>query len=171
MSTTIYLDVDGVLNAITSRPPSEKLTGWTQWDARRVNSWPIMFSTELIAALNELAARPDVSFKWLTTWQAAAATQLSPALELEGQEWEALEGDLHRWGGRDWWKLRAIRDDATPKEGERFVWIDDDISGERPAIEWAQSRPDVLAISPSQALGLTRDDLDSLTAFIDQAAG
>jgi len=169
MNTTIYLDVDGVLNAISSRPPSEKLTGWTEWDARRVNSWPIMFSPDLIVALNELAKRPDVTFKWLTTWKADAPCMLAPAIGLDGEGWEYLDGDLHSWCGRDWWKLLAIRDDATLADGERFVWLDDDISGERPAIEWAQGRPDVLAISPSQALGLTRSDLASVTAFIDQA--
>ncbi|AYR01579.1 hypothetical protein PP639_gp079 [Arthrobacter phage Seahorse] len=167
MKTTIYLDVDGVLNAVSKRTPSLKISGWENWRTKRVNGWPILFSPDMVAALNELAERPDVTFKWLTTWTDDAAKVLSPAIGIDGQNWAALHGDQHAWGGkRGWWKLDAIRDDAQPADGQRYVWIDDDISAERQAIEWVQGRPDVIAISPSTVQGLTRDDLEQVKAFI-----
>lgn len=167
MKTTIYLDVDGVLNAVSKRTPSLKISGWDNWETKPVNGWPILFSPDMIAAINELAADPDVTFKWLTTWTDDAAKVLSPAIGINGHEWEVLHGDQHAWGGnRGWWKLDAIRDDAAPSDGQRYAWIDDDISAESSAIEWVQGRPDVLAISPSTLQGLTIDDLEQIKAFV-----
>jgi hypothetical protein len=167
MKTTIYLDVDGVLNAVSKRTPSLKISGWDNWKTKPVNGWPILFSPDMVAALNELAEREDVTFKWLTTWTDDAAKVLSPAIGINGQEWEVLQGDQHAWGGkRGWWKLDAIRDASAPTDGHRYVWIDDDISAEVEAISWVQSRDDILAISPSTMQGLTRDDIDQVNDFI-----
>jgi len=167
MKTTIYLDVDGVLNAVSKRTPSLKISGWDNWESKPVNSWPILFSPDMIAALNELAAHPDVTFKWLTTWEDDAAKVMSPAIGINGQDWDVLHGEQHGWRGRDWWKLQAIRDDAEVSEGRRFVWIDDDISAELEAITWVQGRDDVLAISPSTMQGLTRGDLEQIKIFAE----
>lgn len=165
MTTTVYLDVDGVLNAVSRRTPSVKITGWDDWKIQRVGRWPIHHSPAMIAELNALAARDDVTFKWLTTWEDAAAQELSPAIGINGQEWEVLRGDQHAWHGPDWWKLQAIRDDVEASSGN-FIWIDDDISAERHAIEWAQSRDDVMVLSPSSSQALTREDLDFAKSFI-----
>lgn len=166
MKTTIYLDVDGVVNAVSKRTPKLNITGWETWKTKPVNGWPILFSPEMIAALNELAVDPDVTFKWLTTWTDDAAKVLSPAIGINGQDWEALEGEQHGWHGRDWWKLIAIRDDVEESDSERFIWIDDDIKAERAAIEWVKSRNDVLALSPFTVQGLTRNELNAARAFI-----
>ncbi|UYL86634.1 phosphatase [Arthrobacter phage RadFad] len=166
MKTTIYLDVDGVLNAVSKRTPKLNITGWEMWQTKPVNGWPILFSPEMIAALNEMADDPDVTFKWLTTWTDDAAKVLSPAIGINGQKWPVLHGEQHGWRGRDWWKLKAIREDVEASDGGRFVWIDDDISAESEAIDWIKSRDDVLALSPFTVQGLTRNDLDAAKAFI-----
>ena len=165
MSTTIYLDVDGVLNAVSRRTPSVKITGWDDWTIKRVGRWPIHHSPAMVAELNALAARDDVTIKWLTTWEDEAAKELSPAIGINGQDWEVLHGDQHAWHGADWWKLLAIQKDVEAGAGS-FIWIDDDISAEPHAIEWAQSRDDVLVLSPSSTQALTREDLDFAKSFI-----
>jgi hypothetical protein len=166
MTTTVYLDVDGVLNAVSPRTPSVKITGWDDWTIKRVGRWPIQHSPAMIAELNALAARDDVTFKWLTTWEDAAAKELSPSIGINGQEWEVLHGDQHAWHGRDWWKLKAIRDDLEASAGGSFIWIDDDISAEPEAIDWAKSRDDVLILSPATSQGLMRAELDFAKSFI-----
>lgn len=165
MSTTVYLDVDGVLNAVSRRTPSVKITGWDDWKIQRVGRWPIHHSPAMIAELNALAARDDVTFKWLTTWEDAAAEELSPAIGINGQGWEVLRGDQHAWHGRDWWKLQAIRADVEASDGN-FIWIDDDISAERHAIEWAQGREDLLILSPATSQGVMRAELNFAKSFI-----
>lgn len=165
MTTTIYLDVDGVLNAVSKRTPSLKITGWDDWTIKRVGRWPIHHSPAMIAELNALAARDDVTFKWLTTWEDDAAKVLSPAIGLNGQDWEVLHGDQHAWRGANWWKLQAIRADVEAGAGN-FIWIDDDISAEDHAIDWALSRDDVLTLSPSSTQALTLEDLNFAKSFI-----
>ncbi|MBT2537222.1 HAD domain-containing protein [Arthrobacter sp. ISL-69] len=171
MSTTIYLDVDGVLNAVNHKSPSLTAAGWDRWDHWKtapVNGWPILWAPALIEAFNELAARDDVTFKWLTTWEDDAAKVLSPAIGINGQDWEVLHGEQHSWRGSDWWKLQAIRADVETTNPERFVWIDDDLSAERVALEWLGTRPEGLGVSPSVGQGLTRTSFDTITDFINQ---
>jgi hypothetical protein len=168
VKTTIYLDVDGVLNAVSKKHPSISATGWDKWETAPVNGWPILWSPELIAELNELAARDDVTFKWLTTWTDDAAKVLSPAIGINGQEWEVLHGDQHAWGGkRGWWKLEAIQKDILETMPGQFIWIDDDISAEREAIDWVTGRDNGYAISPFTSWGLTREHLTEIQALID----
>ena len=168
MKTTIYLDVDGVLNAVSKRTPSLKITGWENWKTKPVNGWPILYSPDMVALINDLAAREEVTFKWLTTWEDDAAKVLSPAIGINGQEWEVLHGDQHAWGGeRGWWKLDAIRADVEATDAERVAWIDDDIKAEPAAIEWINSRDDVLGISPRTSHGIDREDLERIERYTE----
>jgi len=167
MSTTIYLDVDGVLNAVSKRRPSFKVTGWGLWGTKQVNGWPIQYSPDMLDHLNELADRDDVTFKWLTTWTNDAAKILSPAIGIHGEDWDVLDGDQHAWGGaRGWWKLEAIRADVEAAKPERFIWIDDDLSMESRALEWLATRDEGLGVSPFCSEGLRREDLDAIRAFV-----
>lgn len=162
--TTIYLDVDGVLNAVSGRQPSKRIVGWDDYREVFVKGFRIHYAPALIEALNALAAREDVTIKWLTTWKHDAANKLSEAIGLNGQDWDVLDGDLHAWGGHAWWKLTAIRNDH---DGGRAIWIDDDISKELPAMEWAHATGQILIVSPSTVQGLTKDDVEAITEFID----
>lgn len=168
MSTTIYLDVDGVLNAVTKKAPTS--TGWGEYARRKVNGFPIMFAPGLIEALNELAARHDVTIKWLTTWEKDAAEDLSPALGLNGQGWAVLTGDQEAWRGGDWWKLHAIKSDVAATPPERFFWIDDDLASEAPALAWLGTHPEGEAVSPHLRLGLTTAHVESILAAINAEA-
>ena len=53
------------------------------------------------------------------------------------------------------------------------MWLDDDISGYVPALDWLASLPEDshLAVSPSSRVGLTPGDLDRVEAFLARAAG
>lgn len=169
MNTTIYLDVDGVLNAIGPFRKREDATGWNEWRTVKVNGWQIQYAPELIGNLNRIAGLPAVTIKWLTTWEHDAASDLSPAIGLNGQEWPVLEsGKADKWSRRDWWKLNAIRDDITATNPDRFIWIDDDLSLEGEALAWVDSfEPGrVLAISPFQSRGITQEEISLIEAHI-----
>lgn len=88
MSTTIYLDVDGVINAIGRTHPEPKHTGFPEYKSIMANGYQIAYAPELIAMLNALAARDDVTIKWLTTWEHDAAKVLSPLIGLDGMDWQ-----------------------------------------------------------------------------------
>jgi hypothetical protein len=170
VSTTIYLDVDGVINAVSVNSPSMHLTGWTTWEAKPANGWQILYSPEVVEAFNTLAARDDVTVKWLTTWEDDAPQELCPALGINGQDWEVLHGDQHAWRGSDWWKLHAIQADVAATMPDRFVWIDDDIRPEREATDWMATLQHGLWISPNTNWGVTRKHLEAVTAFINRAS-
>lgn len=161
MKTTIYLDVDGVINAVRTGTPSQKRTGFKDFRRVTVRGYQIQYAQELIDQLNTLAEHNDVTIKWLTTWEEHAPNELAPAIGLNGQEWEVLGGDLTDWGGSHWWKLRAIRNDIanTADRADNIYWIDDDIKLERPAINWT-AKANVTIISPDPLDGLTQEHLE-----------
>ncbi|MEV4991253.1 HAD domain-containing protein [Pseudarthrobacter sp. LMD1-1-1.1] len=164
MTTTIYLDVDGVINAVTKHVPTT--TGWGEYARRKVNSFPIMYAPALVDALNELANRDDVTIKWLTTWERDAAEDLSPALGINGKEWPVLTGDQDAWHGEGWWKLEAIRADVEATAPDKFFWIDDDLAAELPALEWLATRPEGTGITPKMREGLTTEHVDQIKAAV-----
>ena len=171
MKTIIYLDVDGVINAIRNGTPSQKRTGFKDFRRTTVRSYQIQYAQELINWLNTTAEHENVTIKWLTTWEEHAPQELAPALGINGQHWEVLTGDQHAWQGRNWWKLNAIRDHVGEHQPDLAIWIDDDIKLEREAIYWATETEGVMAISPDPLDGLTRDCLTRITKEIEGKDG
>lgn len=166
--TIIYLDVDGVINAIRNGTPSQKRTGFKDFRRVVVNGYQIQYAQELIDWLNKLAERDDLEIKWLTTWQDNAPHGLCPAIGLNGQNWEVLGGDLTDWGGVHWWKYKAIREDREKHQPRLAIWIDDDLKLETRAHSWAIETANFLAYSPDPLDGLTLENLSHITKEIEE---
>lgn len=185
----VLLDVDGVLNAVRhsyqtirdgwehhesyvhefGRHDGAALTGQAQGTFR------IRFSPDLIGALNEIAALPNVRFHWLTTWQDEARYGLSRRVGLTGGDtWPVLgkadyqAARLARWSTETWWKLNAARAHAQANPEAGIVWIDDDLNFEREALEWVEAMfPRVLMICPETEVGLTPADIRRIRSWIE----
>ena len=169
MRTIIYLDVDGVINAISGNPPKAN-TQWTgEWSKEKIEDWWILWSHELVENINLLAARDDVTVKWLTTWQELAPKELCPVTGIQGQSWEVLYGDIHSHGymGADWWKLDAIQEDLDKERPDKAVWIDDDIYMFRRAMDWAENHPEIRVVCPTMAHGVTKKHINGIIEFIN----
>lgn len=167
--THIFLDVDGVLNAVRSGTPSQKDSGWATWQLDRVMGYPIWHSSDMVAALNELAAREDVEFHWLTTWENHAVTELSPVIGINGTEWSVLKRGPS-YGS--WWKFHTLDEYLEAEKITRFAWVDDD------HLYWSSAsngmdmrRHEWLRICPTTSIGLTRDHVAEITAFADGGPG
>lgn len=162
----IYLDVDGVLNAYSKNPPRTN-TQWSgTWGHQMITGFPILWSFELIEEINALAKRDGIEVKWLTTWQDSAASELSPVLGLNGEEWSFFEtedeDDLVNW-----WKLAAIKKDIEESSPDKVVWIDDDIPFEKNAVQWSQSLDiPILTVSPNSNHGLTKKQWNGIIDFV-----
>lgn len=168
MSTDIYLDVDGVLNAVS--PSTPRSWGWGESECVTVNGFPIRYSPLLVERLNALAAREDVTVWWLTTWERDAATLLAPAIGLNGSAWEVLGTDEHysKELADGWWKWHAVVDHFL-SSGTRAVWIDDDLGFDRKAQEWAAMHVadgTLLTVSPATHRGLTVAEFDAIESWI-----
>lgn len=158
----LYLDVDGVLNAVTREVPD-----WG-WDAHRrkvVNGWPITYSPDLIAVLNRIAKTPGLGVYWLTTWCHEAPNFLAPALGIDGADWPVV-GFEHwqRARPRSWWKLAAIQEHLDGFDGG-VVWIDDDHGYDPAAKAWLAGQPQIAAIAPSSVVGITRAEAELIERF------
>lgn len=166
MTTNVYFDVDGVINSFYQ----SKTVGWEgDWKVAKVLKYQIHWYTDLVEALNKLSKMEDVTFKWLTTWQDKAVSDLCPALGIEGTEWEVIfsEDKEDLFDLRRWWKLRAIQKDVELTNPDKIVWIDDDFKYERNAIAWAEEISDkILPISPFTDWGMTKEDVDDIVDFI-----
>lgn len=170
MPVNLYLDVDGVLNAVSlDRPDWE----WPDAQLRTVNGYSIRWSATLVARLNRLVARPQVTAYWVTTWGADAPRVLSPELGLDAGDWPVL-GDRERERAIDtlassglstWWKLEAVR--AHLPEGAPAIWVDDDLARDPAAWRWAGEQADLMAISPDTSLALTPVDLAAMERHVD----
>lgn len=164
----IYIDVDGVLNAVSLSAPA---WGWGAHSDVRVEGMPIRWSPELVAALNEVTASNAVETFWLTTWEHDAPKHLAPAIGLKGEHWPVVGTEQHYSkelaGG--WWKLAALRDHIADFGGP-VLWIDDDIRFDPPAREWLGDNLHVVAMSPRTELGITRHQMEIVRRFVDEIA-
>lgn len=184
MTTHVYLDVDGVINALGSTKFLDKW-GWSHDSLVRKNLslsdekdkriFPIRVSSELVARLNALAERGDVQMHWLTTWQQDAPGVLCPEFDINGRDWTVhyFTDVMGEWFSdtSGWWKLLIMREQYhTLPEGDRLVWLDDELRSSRHAREFifACDRSRLIAIGPVSQNGLSREGMDVIEEFVGE---
>jgi len=177
VTVPVFVDVDGVINALPDSPAD--LAHWPAdtWRkdliyvpslAMTVN---VTWSTAVIERLWAIEAMPQSVMTWGTTWLEKAPALLAPVVGL-GQAWPvahpvAVTAD--RWFS--WWKATRVYE-AVQEHG-RAVWIDDDIDawvstlrigGRLDQLDWIDNR--VLTVCPASRHGLTDDDLTTIEEFL-----
>lgn len=159
----LYLDVDGVLNAVTRRVPD---WGWERQQTEEVNGYPINWSPDLIDVLNRVSKTPGLGVYWLTTWCDDAPTMLAPVLGLDGAEWPVV--GYEHWrdsrSGLPWWKHLAIVEHLAGFDGG-VLWIDDDHGVDSVCRAWLAGQPQVLAMAPATSVGITRAEAELIERF------
>lgn len=158
----IYLDVDGVINAVTSEVPD---WGWDAYRSERINGYPITWSPDLIDVLNDVATTPGVGVYWLTTWCHDAPEKLAWAIGLHGERWPVV-GYEHwrRATGLPWWKHLAIVEHLDGFHGP-VLWVDDDHGADGACIAWLAGQPQILAMAPNPMVGITRHEAQIIRRF------
>lgn len=184
MTPVMLLDIDGVINAITKKPPTFI---WPReaWKFGRAvadgKPWPIHWSTTVIEFLTRVHEEGRVEIRWHTTWQYDAQNLAdlvglptfpvadAPEAPRDGVPNGELIAARMRDGLPAWWKYGAARR-VVIEEGRPLLWIDDDITYELPRRD-----RDTLAdigpayfISPDQSTGLIRRHLREIEAFLDR---
>lgn len=145
----LLLDVDGVLNPVTSSPPPGYRTV-------EVNGYRFHVSDLHRERLGRLV--PSVDLVWASTWERAAKESIGPALHLPDSPVIRFAPDRVA----DTWKLP----DVDRYVGTRpLIWIEDNLFGD--AYEWAKNRSSpTLLIKPPATVGLTPDHFDQIDAFV-----
>ena len=166
--TVIFLDVDGVVNAIGS-PTYDYRTGDARPEEGFPQSFRITWREDIIERLNALSERDDVEILWLTTWGRGANGELRELIGINELQvaHHPDELDVHTYG-HDWWKWRVIKEFRDAAPDVRFIWIDDDLLWEKEARLWAHNNR-VYAISPASHRGLTLSDIERIENLADSA--
>lgn len=168
---TIFLDIDGVINATGKR--QESYRHWKHWEERDVadsrgNEWPIRMSLEVRDFLVDLHAQDRATILWHTTWQ-GDAQNVADAFGLPRFEVaEAPEFKLYKHGtAQGWWKMPAVLRHLESTDG-RTIWIDDDLDAWFDDSRLAAFEGRLLSVFPARRLGLEQRHLDAITAFLDE---
>lgn len=147
MSNHLFLDIDGVLNAVGALSHvSESKRPWQDYSLVPNERYSETYSPEMIGHLNEVIERWNVSVTWLTTWEKEAPA-FGQKIGLAGSEnWSWLS--TRDWP-ETWGKHASIRNQIKKgrKRRDRIIWIDDDLHTEPDAQLWAADAG-VLAIAP-----------------------
>lgn len=168
MRTKLFLDVDGVLNALgpDTRMP---VNHWTDWRMSMCAGFGIQYS----AAMGRAIASLKTETIWLTTWEHSANEWISPLFE-----WPALPViERGGWSRLDeyqgWWKGKLLQEYLLERPGP-FIWADDDLKYGRDqgATQWLFELDPVeyphLIICPVAHHGLTRSHILRMQAFISE---
>lgn len=154
----LLLDVDGVLNAVTDTDPKT----WTDWQIDRANGFGIRWSPSMIAALTRISER--VEMRWLTTWW-----DMTERLDFLGLPPMEVANTREEYLSRaSWWKLPVAQ--RVYAEGRPVIWIDDDLSYDKEALEWGRSLPTgtLLGISPTTFRGLEPTHIAVIEDWLDE---
>ena len=158
----LFLDVDGVLNAIPYQRGPDQFDDFQQ---TRIMGVLITYSKKMGERIKAL----DADVVWLTTWQHKANEHIR---HLYG--WEEFPVVVAHPESYDspWWKSKTAQRHLESSE-RPLIWIDDDLSyGERSGtLEWLReySQPKLL-ICPQPTAGIRPSHLDMIEEWIKEHA-
>lgn len=180
----LFLDVDGVLNAVPARRglPRRFASLYERVEAVAFagQTFPVHYRPTVVEELNRIVAEGLVAPVWLTSWGWHAAAHLAPAIGLRGDNWPVLEIPIgagvtpegparHPVRGRVWWKTEAVLDRTG--DGRPFLWLDDDLHRDvKVAVRKLRPQPSLM-LTPFEAVGLTGEHMVAIEAFAREQAG
>jgi len=179
------LDIDGVINAVSYKPPTAI---WPEeaWQAdHAVNdgtSYRIHWAHPVIDFIKAVHESGRAEIRWHTTWQHQAQTvadlvglpvlPVADAPEFYGGSAQVAAAIRH--GGRasevDWWKLgAALR--VTREEGRPLIWTDDDMAdalwhSTEETFNVGTIEAPALMVCPNVYHGLSPRDLGQIELFL-----
>lgn len=163
-----FLDVDGVINAVT-KTPDDTIWHYQQSMVKsRSGYFPIAWSQDVVRFISFMQSAQLADVRWLTTWADDANLDLADQLGLPQLPVAGWPQHKTRW-----WKADVIKQWARENPDVPFIWTDDDLRWEENMLAWceaeASTRP-VLVLSPDTKVGLTNGDLDRVAKFVANLA-
>lgn len=178
MRTTIFLDVDGVLNPWLATRPQKWWADYVKHDVNiRNTNYRVWRSQELGAALASL----DADIVWATTWNEDANPEWAAKFGWEDKPVAHVHPTFHRIGmeHNNSGKLECVWQWFQDHEETPFIWIDDMhgnydrawAAGEEEASVLRLDAPKFMAlcITPDPHVGLTKDHIEQMEVFITTA--
>jgi len=147
----LLVDVDGVLNAITTSAERGRLIykeGWVhKWAELPIGRFRLLCNPACGPLLTRLAADTGAELAWGTTWEDDANTWVGPLVGLPVLPVAPVSG------------YRSKADGVVPwTNGRPFVWFDDQLSVALRTAELAADRPH-LVVETDPSVGLTAEHI------------
>lgn len=186
MHAVMFLDVDGVVNAL-ARAATRRLVP-TQVPGPMGREWIVHLAPPVLARLARVLDSDIVRPRWLTTWGSLARDHLAPAAGLPDIEHEpspetlfltrqdafrryCLKPSTSPDDQRTWWKTALVLDHTATDPVAPLIWVDDEITQrEREAVQEALQGTPSLLLAPQRERGLTPGDLDQIEDFLTDPA-
>lgn len=174
--TTIILAANGVVFVDPLHTP-DLVDAWGLWESTVINGQSLAYAPELIQALNNLQAREDVEFRWLTSW-GEDIRALQGAIGLHGL-WDIVEriepkgsAKLSKSSNGYWRKFDAFKQEIFTRPLRRLIWADPEVEDHEDKIDnWLDPygvlEDDRLYLAPDPERGLTPKNLDAISGFIN----
>lgn len=174
------LDIDGVVNATSKKPPTY-LWSEDKWITTTVKNsmgeFPILTAKPVVDFINEIHDSGRAEIRWHTTWQ-EEALDLGDAVGFRSFR-VADAPEYHSYGPRfmaqrlaagkpTWWKLPAA-ERVVEEEKRPLLWTDDDIGWE--LRNYNLPMTDGFTVSPDSMTGLTPKHLKKIDHWLTQLEG
>lgn len=151
MTTHLYLDIDGVLNACSNMFVPVDLKAWPEYVL--VNKYEVV-APAMIRELNRVIAEHGIIGHWLTTWE-REAPEFGKQIGLTGSgDWEWLPTHYREDHADRWGKFQSIQEHTSLTQPDSCIWLDDDLANEPAARDWAMANG-VMALAPTASHGIT----------------
>ena len=177
----LLLDWDGVVRAdyysLRTDTPEEKEAERARFVSHRPHgvSHELLVDPAVVARLNAVADRADVTVTWLTAVGRFAPDVFAPAVGLSsfgntpgasgepGQSGAPMSG----FPSNFWWKAVVARD-LLESSHDDILWIDDNLDGDlQHYAGWWEGVGELSWIQPNGRLGLSVGELELIDAWAD----
>lgn len=164
------LDVDGVLNAASTKPPTY---AWPAeaWRTVKVSGLRILVADPVLNFLRRIDTLGLAEIRWHTTWQTDAHV-LAEALDLP--EWSIADAPEHLRIGEhlrrnEWWKTPAVW--RALLESRPVLWTDDDADTDLTREQKTTlAAAGALVVSPDPRTGLCQRHLRQIENWLHDHA-
>jgi len=175
MKCKLYLDFDGVVNAVEPQHSEIETFSIPIENSRFLkNPSLITYSPNVINTLDRLREQYNMELIWLTTWNDRSDILLtSPYLKgLDGGRVITPMLNEEAKNKAEWtqWKADAIIADQTA-EPAPYIWVDDNAHQHHSqTVDHHTRHITKLFVTPQSRWGLTNDDLNQIEAFLQTAS-
>lgn len=126
MQPVLYLDVDGVLNALGGQKHWRHgwKPGWDDFKRHKIDGYELYLSQKMGAAILQLVLEGNIEVKWCTTWAENAPRLIAPKLGFP-TDWPVITPNKLVMSALSGYKWEAVRRDVI-KHRRPTIWIDDE---------------------------------------------
>ena len=182
MKPILFLDIDGATAVAPSPGQPHLKKSWDRWAYTEILSAPLIYSPDLVDALNTL--NDTIEVRILSSWLLPEPRHkrpidlLLPAFGLDsftlakpapGSENPDVPSEVMPKDKR-WWKLNNVMD-SIDNEKRPVIWVDDDLSRKYSSKFISSYAEDsgvpILLVKPFETKGITPSDILRINHFIN----